>query len=90
MIEIELYLLWVDILCLSIHPSNTPHPPHPPPQAARSVFQRGYDHLKAQELKEERLLLLDAWRAVEREKGDAQGRDAGGVVAVAWWLVVGG
>jgi hypothetical protein len=38
------------------------------------VFQRGYDHLKSQELKEERLLLLEAWRAVEKEKGDAQGK----------------
>lgn len=42
------------------------------------MFQRGYDHLKRQELKEERLLLLEAWRAVEREKGDAQGTYVGG------------
>jgi len=39
---------------------------------ARAVFQRGYAHLKEQELKEERLLLLDAWRALEKEKGDRE------------------
>lgn len=46
------------------------------------MFQRGYDHLKRQELKEERLLLLEAWRAVEREKGDAQGTYVGGLDCV--------
>ena len=40
---------------------------------ARDVFQRGYDWLKAQELKEERLLLLEAWREVEKTQGDAKG-----------------
>jgi hypothetical protein len=54
------------------------------------VFQRGYDHLKQQELKEERLLLLEAWRAVEKEKGDAQGRWDGWACGyllrqAGWW-----
>jgi crooked neck len=39
-------------------------------EGARAVFERGYAHLKAQELKEERLLLLEAWRALEKEQGD--------------------
>lgn len=42
-------------------------------QVARSVFQRAYDHLKKEELREERVLLLDAWRTLEKEKGDAKG-----------------
>lgn len=41
-------------------------------EAARAVFRRGYAHLKEQELKEERLLLLDAWRGLEKEKGDRE------------------
>jgi len=34
-------------------------------EAARAVFQQAYEVLKAQGLKEERLLLLEAWRDVE-------------------------
>lgn len=34
-------------------------------EASRAVFQQAYDVLKAQGLKEERLLLLEAWRDVE-------------------------
>ena len=36
---------------------------------ARSVFQKGYDALKQDNLKEERVLLLDAWRVFEKSKG---------------------
>jgi crooked neck len=38
---------------------------------ARSTFEKAYDQLKEQDLKEERVLLLDAWRGMEKEKGDA-------------------
>lgn len=34
-------------------------------EASRAVFQQAYEVLKAQGLKEERLLLLEAWRDVE-------------------------
>ena len=35
-------------------------------EAARRVLQRGYDQLKAQGLKDERVILLDEWRALEK------------------------
>jgi len=38
--------------------------------AAREIFERGYTHLKNEGLKEERILLLDAWRILEKAKGD--------------------
>lgn len=38
--------------------------------AARSTFQKAYDRLKEDGLKEERVLLLDAWRVFEKAKGD--------------------
>ena len=37
--------------------------------AARAVFQKAYDALKQEKLKEERVLLLDAWRVFEKSKG---------------------
>ncbi|CAJ1927837.1 unnamed protein product [Cylindrotheca closterium] len=37
---------------------------------ARSTFQKAYDQIKNQNLKEERVLLLDAWRALEQDRGD--------------------
>eukprot|EP00541_Cyclophora_tenuis_P019239 CAMPEP_0116554878 /NCGR_PEP_ID=MMETSP0397-20121206/7830_1 /TAXON_ID=216820 /ORGANISM="Cyclophora tenuis, Strain ECT3854" /LENGTH=208 /DNA_ID=CAMNT_0004080075 /DNA_START=310 /DNA_END=936 /DNA_ORIENTATION=+ len=37
---------------------------------ARSTFKKAYDQLKAEEAKEERVLLLDAWRVFEKAKGD--------------------
>jgi len=36
---------------------------------AREVFQKGYDSLRDNGLKEERVLLLDAWRVFEKSKG---------------------
>jgi crooked neck len=39
--------------------------------AARAIFEKSYNILKEQGLKEERVLLLDAWRALEQEKGNA-------------------
>jgi crooked neck len=39
--------------------------------AARAIFEKAYNQLKEQELKEERVLLLDAWRVFEKAKGDA-------------------
>jgi crooked neck len=39
--------------------------------AARALFRKAYEQLKDQGLKEERVLLLDAWRGFEKEKGDA-------------------
>jgi len=38
---------------------------------ARETFQKAYDHLKEDGLKEERVLLLDAWRVLEQQKGDS-------------------
>lgn len=40
-------------------------------EAARDTFEKAYNQLKDQELKEERVLLLDAWRVFEKAKGDA-------------------
>lgn len=40
--------------------------------AARSIFDRAYDKLKSDGLKEERVLLLDAWRVFEKARGDAK------------------
>jgi crooked neck len=40
-------------------------------QEARSIFQRAYDRLKEDNLKEERVLLLDSWRVFEKTKGDS-------------------
>lgn len=42
-------------------------------EEARNIFQRAYDRLKEEGLKEERVLLLDAWRMFEKTKGDASG-----------------
>lgn len=39
-------------------------------EVARQVFQRAYDELKRDQLSEERVLLLDAWRVLEKAKGD--------------------
>ena len=39
------------------------------PETARTVFKKGYDALKQEGLKEERVLLLDAWRTFEKNKG---------------------
>lgn len=38
---------------------------------ARSIFDRAYSQLKEDGLKEERVLLLDAWRVFEKAKGDS-------------------
>lgn len=40
-------------------------------EAARSTFAKAYEKLKEEALKEERVLLLDAWRVFEKQKGDA-------------------
>ncbi|KAL4401360.1 NineTeen Complex (NTC) component [Malassezia pachydermatis] len=37
---------------------------------ARAIFERGYDALKEEGLKEERVVLLEAWKAFEMEHGD--------------------
>ncbi|KAL7437176.1 hypothetical protein ACHAXM_005476 [Skeletonema potamos] len=39
---------------------------------ARDTFQRAHDQMKEGGLKEERVLLLDAWRVFEKEKGDTE------------------
>jgi crooked neck len=39
-------------------------------EAARSIFSKAYEQLKEEGLKEERVLLLDAWRVFEKQKGD--------------------
>ncbi|KAM0748141.1 protein prenylyltransferase [Meredithblackwellia eburnea MCA 4105] len=41
-------------------------------EKARKVFQRGYDDLKKKSLKEERVVLLEAWKALEAVQGDAE------------------
>jgi len=38
---------------------------------ARGIFQRAHDQMKDAGMKEERVLLLDAWRVFEKSKGDA-------------------
>eukprot|EP00934_Nitzschia_sp_Nitz4_P002099 Nitzschia sp. Nitz4//scaffold206_size41850//31430//33517//NITZ4_007427-RA/size41850-processed-gene-0.29-mRNA-1//1//CDS//3329541580//2099//frame0 len=40
-------------------------------ESARQLFTKAYDQMKQEGLKEERVLLLDAWRVLEQEKGDA-------------------
>jgi len=40
-------------------------------ESSRDIFEKAYGQLKEQKLNEERVLLLDAWRGVEKEKGDA-------------------
>uniref|UniRef100_A0A7S3V5X6 Suppressor of forked domain-containing protein n=1 Tax=Chaetoceros debilis TaxID=122233 RepID=A0A7S3V5X6_9STRA len=40
---------------------------------ARDIFDRAYNRLKEDGLKEERVLLLDAWRVFEKTKGDTAG-----------------
>lgn len=37
---------------------------------ARTIFDKAYNLLKEDGLKEERVLLLDAWRGLEKQKGD--------------------
>jgi crooked neck len=39
---------------------------------ARAVYERAHESLKAAELKEERVLLLEAWRDFEQANGDAE------------------
>jgi len=39
---------------------------------ARKLFERAYLQLKGEGLKEERVLLLDAWRVFEKAKGDSE------------------
>jgi crooked neck len=39
---------------------------------AREIFKKAYQQLKDENLSEERVMLLDAWRVFERNKGDAQ------------------
>ena len=39
---------------------------------ARETFKRAHDQMKDAGMKEERVLLLDAWRVFEKTKGDAQ------------------
>ena len=41
-------------------------------QQARSIFQQAYNQLKDDGLKEERVMLLDAWRAFEKTNGDSR------------------
>jgi crooked neck len=40
-------------------------------EAARTIFEKAYDQLKQQQLNEERVLLLDAWRVLEKQQGNA-------------------
>ncbi|KAI5480437.1 pre-mRNA-splicing factor CLF1 [Pseudohyphozyma bogoriensis] len=41
-------------------------------EKARKVFERGYADLKLKGLKEERVVLLEAWKALEVNQGDAE------------------
>jgi len=38
----------------------------------RKILEKAYNELKEEGLKEERVLLLDAWRDLEQQKGDAE------------------
>jgi crooked neck len=42
-------------------------------KGARDIFERANAQLKEERLKEERVLLLDAWRVFEKQKGDSAG-----------------
>ena len=44
-------------------------------EVGRQVFQRGYDSLKEQGLKEERVMLLEAWRECEQSPSEGQSGD---------------
>lgn len=46
------------------------------PQEARGIFDRAYNSLKEEGLKEERVLLLDAWRVFEKSHGDGSSIEA--------------
>jgi crooked neck len=39
---------------------------------SRTILDKAYDLLKEEGLKEERVLLLDAWRGLEQQKGDTE------------------
>ena len=41
-------------------------------EAARKVMEDAYQHLRRENLMEERVLLLDAWRVLEQEKGTGE------------------
>jgi len=41
-------------------------------ESAREVYEKAYKQLKEEDLREERVLLLDAWRTMEKEKGSAE------------------
>jgi crooked neck len=41
-------------------------------ETARAVLQRAYDHFKAEKANEERVVLLDAWCVLEKEKGSIE------------------
>ena len=41
-------------------------------EQAREVFRQGYKDLKSKQLKQERLILLEAWKALETEDGDSE------------------
>ncbi|POY71847.1 hypothetical protein BMF94_5208 [Rhodotorula taiwanensis] len=43
-------------------------------ERARKVFERGYADLKKKSLKEERVVLLEAWKALEAAHGDSASR----------------
>jgi crooked neck len=43
---------------------------------ARSIFEKGYESLKVQGLKEERLILLEAWKECERAASISDAKDA--------------
>jgi len=40
--------------------------------SARAVFAKAYEQLRQENVSEDRVLLLDAWRVFEKSKGDAQ------------------
>jgi crooked neck len=41
-------------------------------ETARDILDKAYKQLKEEDLKEERVLLLDAWRVLEQQNGDAE------------------
>ncbi|KAG0235458.1 NineTeen Complex (NTC) component [Actinomortierella wolfii] len=45
-------------------------PSESPVKAAREVFRRAYQVMKEKELKEERVIILEAWKEFEQQRGD--------------------
>ncbi|KAJ1985933.1 NineTeen Complex (NTC) component [Dimargaris cristalligena] len=53
-------------------PASTSTPAPSPVERARAVYERAYEHLCQRQLKPERVVLLEAWRDFEEERGSEE------------------